>query len=85
MDPISLIAETLEARELHLELLLPIAGILLLLEMIALVDLLRRPPKLARGGRRWPWLLVIVLLSGFGWALYLLFGRLSEPDLEEPP
>ena len=54
-----------------------------LITLIALIDLRRHPARLCLGGKRWPWAIVIIVLFGFGWSLYLLFGRLNEKDLAE--
>ncbi len=59
-------------------------GILLALIPLVLIDLgmvifcivdLYRPERHVRGGNKLIWLLVIVLVSTFGWLAYLLFGR----------
>ena len=50
----------------------------------ALIDLLRRPIELVTGKRKWPWLLLAVLVSGAGPILYLVLGRqpatVAEPQ-----
>ncbi|HEX3016081.1 MAG TPA: PLDc N-terminal domain-containing protein [Desulfobacteria bacterium] len=51
----------------------PLAIIQLLLQIIALVDISRRPEVV--GGRKWPWVLVIVIFGLLGSAVYLLAGR----------
>ena len=53
--------------------LIPIAVIELGLMAFALVDLARR--EVVKGGRKWPWVLVIALLGIIGPILYLLVGR----------
>ncbi len=59
-------------------------GILLALIPVVLIDLgmviycivdLYRPDRHVRGGSKLIWLLVILLVSTFGWLAYLLFGR----------
>ncbi len=53
--------------------LIPLAVVQLGLMVFALVDLARR--KEVKGGRKWPWVLVIVLLNIVGPIFYLLVGR----------
>ena len=53
--------------------LIPIAVIELGLMAFALVDLARR--EVVKGGRKWPWVLVVVLLGIIGPIFYLLVGR----------
>lgn len=53
--------------------LIPLGVIQLGLMVFALVDLARR--EVVKGGRKWPWVLVIVLLDIFGPIMYLLIGR----------
>ncbi len=50
----------------------------------ALVDLLRRPVELVTGKRKWPWLLLALLVSGAGPILYLVLGR-QPATVPEPP
>ena len=62
-------------------------GLLLAIIPLALIDLgmviysiidLYRPERRVRGGNKLVWLLVILLISTFGWLAYLLFGRAEE-------
>ena len=55
--------------------LLPLILILLGLEIFALVDLARRDPKQVQGGKKWVWVLIILLLSTIGPIIYLVAGR----------
>ena len=64
---------------LHLD-----TGILLAIIPLALIDLgmvifsivdLFKPDRRAKGENKLIWLLVILLISTFGWLAYLLFGR----------
>lgn len=55
--------------------LLPLLLIDLGLIIFALVDLLRRDPRTIRGSKKWPWVLVILLVSTIGPILYLVIGR----------
>lgn len=62
----------------------------LTLQVIALVDLSRRPAVQVVSGRKWVWLVVIVLLSsgGIGAIVYLAAGRkpaeATDPALVGP-
>ena len=54
--------------------------------VIALLDLYRRPVEQVLGGRKWVWLLVILLInSGLGAVVYLLAGRRAAPAVDAPP
>lgn len=59
-------------------------GILLALIPLVLIDLamviycivdLYKPDRRVKGNNKLVWLLVILLVSTFGWLAYLLFGR----------
>ncbi|MGE5333319.1 MAG: PLDc N-terminal domain-containing protein [Nitrososphaerota archaeon] len=59
-------------------------GILLAIIPLVLIDLamviyciidLYKPERRVKGGNKLVWLLVILLVSTFGWLAYLLFGR----------
>lgn len=59
-------------------------GILLAIIPLALIDLgmviycivdILKPERRVRGGNKVIWLLVVLLVSTFGWLAYLLFGR----------
>ena len=59
-------------------------GILLAIIPLALIDLamviysivdLYKPDRRVKGDNKLVWLLVILLISTFGWLAYLLFGR----------
>ena len=63
----------LEALKNALPFLIPLVVIELGLMVFALVDLARR--KVVKGGQKWPWVLVIVLLGIIGPIFYLLVGR----------
>jgi hypothetical protein len=51
----------------------------LALLVIALVDVLRRPDEAVTGGRRWVWILVIVLVQTLGPIVYFAAGRRPQP------
>ena len=63
----------LEALKDALPFLIPLVVIELGLMVFALVDLARR--QVVKGGQKWPWVLVIVLLGIIGPIFYLLVGR----------
>jgi hypothetical protein len=62
-----------EALKEALPFLIPLLVIELGLMIFALVDLARR--QVVKGGQKWPWVLVIVLLGIIGPVFYLLVGR----------
>lgn len=62
-----------EAIKDALPFLIPLLMIELGLMVFALVDLARR--KVVKGGQKWPWVLVIVLLGIIGPIFYLMVGR----------
>jgi hypothetical protein len=62
-----------EALKDALPFLIPLIVIELGLMVFALVDLARR--QVVKGGQKWPWVLVIVLLGIIGPIFYLLVGR----------
>lgn len=51
----------------------------LALEVIALVDLYRRPADRVLTGNKWVWVAVILLVSVLGAILYLVVGRKPAP------
>lgn len=55
-------------------LLLPVVLISLGMEIYCIVDLFK-PERHVKGENKLVWLLVILLVSTFGWLAYLLFGR----------
>lgn len=55
-------------------LLLPVVLISLGMEIYCIVDLFK-PERHVKGANKLVWLLVILLVSTFGWLAYLLFGR----------
>lgn len=58
----------------------------LVLVVIALLDLYRRPVEQVTGGRKWLWLIVILFLnSGIGAIIYLLAGRKAAAAVETAP
>ncbi len=62
-----------EALKDALPFLIPLLVIELGLMVFALIDLAKR--KVVKGGQKWPWVLVIVLLGIVGPIFYLLVGR----------
>jgi len=63
----------LETLKEALPFLITLLVIELGLMVFALVDLARR--QVVKGGQKWPWVLVIVLLGIIGPIFYLLVGR----------
>lgn len=63
----------LETLKEALPFLIPLLVIELGLMVFALVDLAKR--QVVKGGQKWPWVLVIVLLGIIGPVFYLLVGR----------
>ena len=63
----------LETLKEALPFLIPLLVIELGLMVFALVDLARR--QVVKGGQKWPWVLVIILLGIIGPIFYLLVGR----------
>ncbi len=57
-------------------LLIPIAVIQLGLMAFALVDLIKR--KKVRGGNKWPWGVLVVIVGCVGPILYFVIGRQEE-------
>ncbi len=57
--------------------LIPLALIDLGMVIYSIVDLYK-PDRRVRGGNKLVWLLVILLVSTFGWLVYLLAGREEE-------
>jgi len=55
--------------------LLPLILIELALVIFALVDLARRDSRAVKGGKKWPWVLIILLIGTIGPILYLVIGR----------
>ena len=60
----------------YLPLLAPVVLIEIGLMLFALLDLIRRPR--VRGGRKWVWALVIVLINFIGPIVYFVAGRQDE-------
>lgn len=60
--------------------LLALVGVAdLVLYVVALVDLYRRPPSQVVTGNKWIWLAIILLVSTIGAILYLAVGRTAAP------
>ena len=54
--------------------IIPLAPIDLAMVIYSIVDLYK-PDRRVKGDNKLVWLLVILLVSTFGWLAYLLFGR----------
>lgn len=59
----------------QLTIILPLLLLNLILVVVALVDLIRRDNSRVRGEMKWPWVLVILLITTFGPIIYLVAGR----------
>ncbi len=60
-----------------------IAGLIqLTLDVVALVDLVRRPVDRVAMGNKWVWVAIILLVNLLGAILYLVAGRKPAPALE---
>ena len=57
----------------------------LVLDVIALVDLYKRPVSQVALGNKWIWVAIIVLVNTIGAILYLVVGRKSAPAAEVRP
>jgi len=55
------------------------------LDVVALVDLVRRPVERVTGANKWLWVAVILLVNVLGAILYLAVGRRGAPVVEAPP
>jgi hypothetical protein len=66
---------------------LVVLGLVLVLEIaldvIALVDLYRRPAERVALGNKWIWVAIIVLVNLVGPILYFAVGRKSPPPVDE--
>ena len=66
--------------------MLPLIGVLLavqlVLQLIALIDLVRRP-HVTLGDRKWAWALIILLGESIGALLYFALGRVPGAANEE--
>ena len=59
------------------------------LDVVALVDLYRRPAALVAGGNKWLWVALVLLVNLLGAILYLVVGRIpavagTEPSASRP-
>lgn len=59
----------------YLMLLIPILVVQLALMAAGLIDVLRREPGEVSGGKRWIWVLIIMLVNLVGPLIYFIFGR----------
>jgi hypothetical protein len=59
----------------YLAYLLPIIIIQIVFQIIAIVDLVRRPHEEIRGGSKALWVVVIIIFEILGPVIYFIFGR----------
>lgn len=57
-----------------------LAAVQITLDVIALVDLYRRPVSQVRTGNKWAWVAIILLINLLGAILYLTVGRLGSKE-----
>lgn len=57
----------------------------LALDVVALVDLVRRPVDRVAMGNKWIWVAIILLVNLLGAILYLVAGRKPAAGAEVPP
>lgn len=62
-----------------------LVAVTITLDVIALVDLYRRPAGQLAFGNKWMWLVLILLLNLLGPILYLVAGRKPAPHVDGPP
>jgi hypothetical protein len=75
-------------KALPLPLLLGLGALLLVqvvLDVIALLDLFRRPVEQVVTGRKWLWVVIILFVNTIGAILYLVIGRKPSPAAEVRP
>jgi hypothetical protein len=72
----------------------PVAGLVaigvmilvqLTLDVVAFVDLYRRPVEQVTTGKKWLWVVIILGVSTIGAILYLVAGRKPAPAADVPP
>jgi hypothetical protein len=56
----------------------------LVLDAIALIDLYRRPAGLVEFGKKWIWVVLILVVNVIGPVLYLVIGRKAASPPESP-
>jgi hypothetical protein len=61
-----------------------LVAVTLTLDVVALVDLYRRPAGLLTFGNKWMWLVLILFLNLLGPILYLVAGRRPAPHAGGP-
>lgn len=64
----------MDALQSYAAFFIPVLIIQIVLILIALIDLVRRPADLVRGPK-WLWIIVIILINFIGPIIYLVFGR----------
>lgn len=53
----------------------PVIVLQFILQVAAVIDILRREPEHVRGGKRWPWVTVSLVFGMLGSLAYFLIGR----------
>ena len=83
---IDLSTTTVDLSTLPIGVLVGLGVVLLVevgLDVVALVDLYRRPVERVALGNKWVWVAIIVLVNLLGAVLYLLLGRKPLPPADE--
>lgn len=62
-----------------------LVAVQVILDVVALVDLVRRPVDRVTAGNKWLWVAVILLVNVVGAIVYLAVGRRAAPAVERPP
>ena len=78
----------LDLNSLPVGVLVALGALLLVelaLDVVALVDLVRRPKSRVTFGNKWAWAAIIVLINLIGAILYLAIGRKPAPPTEPAP
>lgn len=60
-----------------------VAIVELILDVVALIDLYRRPLDRVTLGMKWVWVLIILLVNLLGAIVYLIVGRKPAPATEQ--
>ena len=62
-----------------------LAVLQIVLDVVAFVDLYRRPVEQVVFGNKWVWVAIVLLVSTIGPILYLAIGRKAAPTTEVRP
>ena len=62
-----------------------LAAVQITVEIVAIVDLIRRPAEQVVGGRKWLWAVLILFVNLVGAIVYFAAGRRPAPAVEQAP